>query len=154
MLQADSCLRHLCTAPNMVNQLHSSLQWPLPSEPALEHVTAAGLHLLAPLGVLDVLQEVVLERQDQSGTNRWPHGGQRGYDGHGMEEGGCGWEGTHWTSLSLVYSIQTFVCINTCTIHGEVHVCAHTSTNLTAAPLARPQQTPSSSHSQSSQKQF
>ena len=27
----------------------------------------------------------------------------------------------HWTSLSLVYSTQTFVYINTCPVHGEVH---------------------------------
>ena len=37
------------------------------------------------------------------------------------EEGGCGGRGTHWTSLSLVYSTQTFVYINTCPVHGEVH---------------------------------
>ena len=37
------------------------------------------------------------------------------------EEGGCGRRGTHWTSLSLVYSTQTFVYINTCCVHGVVH---------------------------------
>ena len=43
------------------------------------------------------------------------------HDGHRVEEEGCGGRGTHWTSLSLVYSTQTFVYINTCPVHGEVH---------------------------------
>ena len=43
------------------------------------------------------------------------------HDGFGAEEGGCGGRGTHWTSLSLVYSTQMFVYINTCLVHGEVH---------------------------------
>ena len=43
------------------------------------------------------------------------------HGGCGAEEGGCGGRGTHWTSLSLVYSTQTFVYINTCPVHGEVH---------------------------------
>ena len=83
------------------------------------------------------------------------------HDGLGSEEGGCGGKSTHRTSLSLVYSTQTFVYIITCPVHGEVHnndmrsrVCAHTSTNLIAASLARRTQTPSSSHSHSFQKQF
>ena len=71
MLQADSCLRHFCTAPNTVDQLHSSLPWPLLSEPALEHVTATGLHL-TPLSGLDVLQHC----------------------GHGAKEGNYGGSGT------------------------------------------------------------
>ena len=29
--------------------------------------------------------------------------------------------GTHWNSLSLVYSTETSVYIMTCTVHGEVH---------------------------------
>ena len=40
------------------------------------------------------------------------------HDGCGAEEGDCGGRGTHWTSLSLVYSTQTFVYMNTCPVHG------------------------------------
>ena len=56
-----------------------------------------------------------------------------------------------------VYSTQTVVFINTYTAHEEVRntcECAHTSTHLTAAPSARQQQTPSSSCSLPTQKQF
>ena len=62
------------------------------------------------------------------------------HSGQGAAEGACGGRGTHLTDLILVYSTQTVVYTNTCTAHGEVHnntcECAHTSTHLTAAPLA------------------
>ena len=42
--------------------------------------------------------------------------------GCAAKEGGCGGRGTHWSSLCLVYSTQMFVYINTCPVHGEVHI--------------------------------
>ena len=133
MLQADSCLRHLCTAPNTVDKVHSSLPWPRPSEPALEHVTAASLHL-APLGVLDVLQEVVLERQDQSGTNERPHGGQRGQAAPAWwawSGGGRLWRKGYIADFSGCYLQYTDVCLHkhmSCTWRGtqQQHVSVHT----------------------------
>ena len=86
------------------------LPWPAPSEPALEHVSAASLHL-APLGGLDVLQEVVLHTKGK--TKVVPAGGhtednvikQLQQGGLGVEEGVCGREG-HTLTSGGPYSTQ------------------------------------------------
>ena len=125
--------RHLCTAPNTVDQLHSSLPWPLPSEPALEHVTAAGLHL-TPLGGLDVRRGVVLEGQDQSGASGRPHGGQRGQTAPAQwvwSGGGRLWREGHTLDCTESCLQYTDICLHkhmSCTWRGtqQRHVSVHT----------------------------
>ena len=116
-----------------MDQLHSSLPWPLPSEPALEPVTAADVHL-TPLGDLDVLQEVVLEGQDQSGTSGQPHEGQRSQAAPAWwlwSGGGRLWREGHTLDFTESRLQYTDVCLHkhmSCTWSGtqQQHVSVHT----------------------------
>ena len=84
----------------------------VPSEPALEHVSAAGLHF-APLSDLDVLKEVVIHSKGK--TEVLPVGGhtdnvvkQLQHGRLGVEEGVCGEEG-HTLTTGGPYSTQHYL---------------------------------------------